>query len=57
MSKGAERERENPMRGRQREREGEREWGSPKAGLVFYPEWGSCLPNVGLELVNREIMT
>ena len=39
--RGTERERENPTRGRQRERE----------------KWGSCSPEAGLELTNSEIMT
>ena len=42
----------------QREREREREeQGSPETGLMFYPKQGSISPDVGLELMNHEIMT
>ena len=52
------------MRGRdggcgrgEKDGEGEREkWGSPEAGLMVYPKWGSSLLDEGLEFINREIM-
>ena len=60
MSKG-QRERDSPTRGREKERE---KPGSPKAGLKLirnrahtHPKWGSCSPDVGLQLRNREIVT